>query len=458
MNAFWRNPEFRRNLWLELSSQRLLLMPGLIALILFVSVWWLSESGNLPLEALAHRASVLIQLGFIGITVIWGSMRASNALLQEFSDGTWDSQRMSGLTAWQMVWGKWLGGTIYAWYGGAILLTLMIVAMNLAETPGELILFFCVNYVSLAVLMQVSALLSALVSWHKKPGNTKRSGMSGLLILTGLFLIVYLPSRTYFGFGPLFDRVAEHDLILWWGKQWLNLNFTACTFAMLAIWSLVGLWQAMRRELLLRNHAVCWPAFLLFWMGWGAGFVKTGEWSPFFAFCTLLTWGTVYLLLFFERKDQGLWLRLIAACKNKDKPLIRHLLPSWLASFILALALSLVTLASLPAQKHQTLLVLLSVAAFVTRDVAWTLRLNIAPDARRADSAAMVSLIVAYGVLPVLAGLISPQLRSVLLPDLGWVTGLVHDSKPLIIGLVASLSQAALAVWLLYGRWRKVFG
>jgi hypothetical protein len=450
MNAFWRNPEFRRNLWLELSPQRLLLMPGLIALILLVFTWEFSE---LLLEALAHGASSLIQLGFICITIIWGSMQAGNALSQEFSDGTWDNQRMSGLTAWQMVWGKWLGSTIYAWYGGAILLALMIVTMNLAAAPGDRILFFCVSLVSLAVLLQTSALLSALVSWHRKPGNTKRSGMIVLLMLLGLFslasLIIGSPPLYWFG---------EHESILWWGKSWPGLNFIACMFAMLAIWSLVGLWQAMRRELLLRNRAWCWPAFLLFWMGWSAGFVKTREWSSFFTICTLLTWGTVYLLLFFERKDQGMWLRLIAACKNRDKPLIRHLLPSWLTSFALALALSLVTLASLREQKLSVLLALLSVAAFVTRDVAWILRLNMAPDARRADSAAAISLIVAYGVLPVLAGLISPQLRSVLLPDLVSRTQVVHDFQLILIGLVASLSQAALAVWLLYRRWRKVFG
>ena len=100
------NPEFRRNLWLELSPHRLIAMPMILLAIFFLSAS-IGESGNwwgVP------RASLL---AYYVIVFFWGTRRAVASLADEVRGRTWDGQRMSALGTWAMTWGKLFGGTIY---------------------------------------------------------------------------------------------------------------------------------------------------------------------------------------------------------------------------------------------------------------------------------------------------------------------------------------------------------
>jgi hypothetical protein len=91
------------------------------------------------------------------------------------------------------------------------------------------------------------------------------------------------------------------------------------------------------------------------------------------------------------------------------------------------------------------------------RDIAWILWLSIAPGARRANGAALVSLVIAYALLPFLG-------RPLFLPSLPGFGELGHnlpehlDRWPAAVYVLSPLIQAALALWLLRHRWRKVFG
>src|SRR5471030_1251125 len=112
------NPEFVRNVWLELTPRRMLMMAGLLALTFFAT-----SLGGVMGWAPSGAASVLYYL----IVVIWGARNASMSVVGEIRDRTWDMQRLSSLGAGTMTWGKLFGSTIYNWFGGAFCLVLVMV-------------------------------------------------------------------------------------------------------------------------------------------------------------------------------------------------------------------------------------------------------------------------------------------------------------------------------------------
>jgi hypothetical protein len=443
----WRNPEFVRNLWLELSPQRVLLMPALIALILFVAV---SMVGRASWETMSETIVRLTLLGFAGITIIWGARAASNALLQEFLEGTWDNQRMSGLTPWQMVWGKLLGGAIYPWYGGVLLLAIAAMVEASRGTAWGEILRVGVGFICFALLAQTTNMLRLLSFQHRR--NAKRSDYSGVLLF---MLLGFLAIQPY----QFLSHSNADKLVLWWEIEWRVFDFAIYTLVAITLWALAGLWQAMRRELLLRNRPWCWLAFLLFWLAWGAGFIKGDRqvaWFGFFLLSTLLTWVSMYLQLAVERKDQGMWIYFIAAWKRRDAGLLQHLLPKWVVSALLALVLSVVTLCLAPTSQVRVAATLLSVAAFVLRDTAWILWLNLAPGARHADTATVVSLVAAYGLLPLFNKTLFLPAHPLFQQPFQNVSD--GDYIQYLVGLTSALIQAAIATGLLHYRWRKTFG
>jgi hypothetical protein len=448
-----QNPEFRRNLWLEFSPQRLVLMPLVILLVLFVI-------GKFDEDNTAKTILTFSLLGFAGLTVIWGCIRAGNALGQEFSDGAWDSQRMSSLTPWQMTWGKLLGGALYAWYGGGILLLIAFFAAGAAsaETGWRFagVLRGCVGLALLALLAQTLGMMQTLLLWQRHPGKAR-----GYIGIIGLLVFLWMFGGFFSGlFGNSIMKMLRGDSDLSWYGMEAGADFMLLSLFALVVWAVIGLWQRMRRELLLRNRPWWWLAFQLFWMAWGAGFItQLGEeqrWAFFFAFCAVLTWASVYPLIFFEKKDTAFWIRLRAAWQRRDGALLQHLLPNWLVSFALALVLSLLALLlSGPDHLANKLFCLISVTAFVLRDTAWILWLNLKPGARRPDGAALVSLAVAYGVLPWLsARVFLPLMWERMEIFTSWKHTLSSVSGSLAI-LALHILLAAAALWLLYARFNE---
>src|SRR5579862_622735 len=112
------NPEFRRNIWLELTPRRVLTMTTVLLLIFFAAA--LTGSESTPVSAAVTL--------YYFIVVFWGARNASLSVVGEIRDRTWDFQRLSSLGAAQMTWGKLFGATMFNWYGGAICLAVILVS------------------------------------------------------------------------------------------------------------------------------------------------------------------------------------------------------------------------------------------------------------------------------------------------------------------------------------------
>jgi hypothetical protein len=116
-----RNPEFKRNAWIELSPGRLLAMPVIILAIFFMV---LANTEHDVLHAIALAGtSLYFVLVFLG-----GSKLAIDSVIDEINGRTCIQQQMTPLSAGAMTIGKLFGSTIYAWYGGLMALTVGSIA------------------------------------------------------------------------------------------------------------------------------------------------------------------------------------------------------------------------------------------------------------------------------------------------------------------------------------------
>ncbi|HNB28663.1 MAG TPA: hypothetical protein PLR41_16970, partial [Alphaproteobacteria bacterium] len=101
------NPELQRNVWLQMSWARLFVAPILIGILLA----GILSTIKLEPEAIVEAA----RWGFVLLLALWSTRRVADSLAEEISGGTWEGQRMSGLSAWSMMWGKLIGGAIFPW-------------------------------------------------------------------------------------------------------------------------------------------------------------------------------------------------------------------------------------------------------------------------------------------------------------------------------------------------------
>ena len=101
------NPELQRYVWLEFSLQRLIVMPLVLAVILYISS---SGTSNVA-SNIAYCAMFL----FVVLIGLWGGNKAAASVIEEVNDNTWDFQRLSSVSPVSLMFGKLFGSTIYCW-------------------------------------------------------------------------------------------------------------------------------------------------------------------------------------------------------------------------------------------------------------------------------------------------------------------------------------------------------
>ena len=476
---FAGNPEFTRNLWQEFTLARLVVPPVVLMLMIALVVFATDSKG----DDVRNRVFMVIgSVGFVLITILWGVRQAVDALMQEFSEGTWDSQRMSGLTPVQVLWGKLFGGTVAAWYVGALLLALFLYASwQGGALSVALTLKGIVALVLSAVIMHTICMSSLLAIWRKR-GRQLGKGMRGVVSLPIIF--VFLGIWFFSGLFRILSyrygvRNIEVTYAQWFGLevQWVNLLLFM--LASLSVWMLIGLWQQFRSELQFRNRPWWWLGFLVFWMVMLAGFVNeqwdmrgimTSPWHTYLLICLFFVLLTVYMRLFYERKDAMTWLRFFGALKNRERDKFLALFPSWGISLgiavVLAVALFVWMGVSPPNMSVDNAdlnwrmgvdlgrgisLFLLSLLFFVFRDVMLVLWLNLSKNNVRADGAAILYLMVFYLLLPWLAASIfDPEMAFLFTPLLS------SDGESGIswLYIISPAVQVVVMAGLLFKRWQ----
>lgn len=430
------NPEFRRNLWLELSTHRLLAAPLVIALIAALIV---AASPRDALDNLSRAAFA----GFAAMVLLWGTQLAGASVVEEARDRTWDAQRMSAIGPWTMTWGKLLGAPAFAWYGGLILLLVFLTTGNHGRLP---VLRITATLISSAILLHAIA-LNASVMAARKGASTRGSGV--LIFLLLLFVVVF-PGIS------VMDNVDRP--VRWWGMTLQRIDLLLGTSATFAAWSLLGAYRSMCNELEIRTTPWAIPSFILFAALYAAGYAIRGDANdpqPLFgvlACGVVIAAGFSYLLLFAEKSGASAWQRLRIRVNGAQWRRALQELPLWLvaiaAGFVFAVG---ATFASAGAGTSTFLrdvgLAPIAVMLFAARDAAIFQFFALARQPRRVEAATGFYLVLLYGIVPgLLKAMGADFIANLILPPL--------FTNPALATAIMLL-QVSIVIGLAYWRWKK---
>lgn len=433
------NPEFRRNIWLEITPYRLVGMPLILLAVFYLT--WLSEKDDLT----NVTATTSMALFFI-ISLIWGTKLSSESITNEIRDHTWDGQRMSAITPWSLSWGKLFGSTIFTWYGAAICLLVYLVSAS-GKSPETVFKTILIS-VLVALLAHSISILSSLVALQKERKYYKSHTAAFLLI--GIMVALPFFNMTY----------DSKEIVKWYGLPFAKIDFTLLTLLAYAAWAVYGIYNLMRIELQMKNSPWPWLGFVLFLMVHLSGFFHESRRNAADAFGAVypplvsafyIAGITAYLTAFTERKD---FLSLHNLVRLAEAGNLRGLLlraPRWLLSLPLAMAAGTAAIvypfADYTAGAVTVFSLLAASMAFIMRDFAVMIFFNLGRKGKRADMMTMLYLAVAYGLLPAILGALQMKSATVLF----WPR---PEMNPVAV-LAAPFAEAALAGYLMYRRWRQ---
>jgi hypothetical protein len=435
------NPELRRLLWLEVTPQRLWLIP--LALI----------GGALVMErTLPFALPSLALVAFLALTLLWGAHQAANAVLGEARARTWDVQRMSALSAWSMTWGKLVGATLMPWYGGAICLALYFVyrpAFGLDES------FTWATHVILVALgTQALALTGALITVHRQ--RHVRTGMNIVLVLALLGLL--LPA-----FGSLLVPAGDTVGVLggavnWYTRRWAGNAFTLMLLGLVAAWAILGAYRSMRSELQIRGTPWAWLGGIVFAGTIVSGFTPaTNPLTVVTNWCAhtaLVACVASYVAGFAYARDPIQYRRVAQALRERRFRRSLEDLPLWSSSaclaLLLALTASILESTSAPRSGFGTTLgaTALALTLLMLRNLALLNWLSLRSRTQRAEVTTLVYLALLDHILPGLLRIVGlPAIAGLLeLPlfDRPWAAvGIAVLHAGVAIGLAVAAYRAA---------------
>lgn len=419
------NPEFLRNVWLEMTTRRVLLMVGLLGLTFAAAALANGDWGP---------ASVATWLYYI-IVVILGSRSAALSVVGEIGARTWDSQRLSSLGAGEMMWGKLFGATIYNWFGGAICLAVLLTHEAITAGAGTAALDL-LYYVGIGVISQAAALLASLIAIGRGQGHSRLEVFAYQLVGLVAGVAVWW----------VWDEVKSHtvDTIVWWGHPLDAAIFLLASLVIFSVWTLVACFREMRLELKMRNGPLVWLAFLVFIGFYVAGFdawlsQELKSWDP--GALRLLLAGTAYgiltyIMVLLEPKDRVhyRWMQgqirqgHVANALNGTQAWMMGYAATFLAGIVLFFWLMHDVSAALVGQP-----LVLAALGFLTRDVSLFVLMQTLPGRRRGDFGALAILFALYVLIPwILASLNANALMFLFFPQL---------PSPTFVGAIAAWVQ-----------------
>ncbi len=438
------NPELQRYLWLELTPHRLVAAPVILAGIF--TLVWLGSNG----DALDHMGTVAYWV-VIAVGVLWGARATSEAVTSEVLEGTWDQQRLSSLSPWSMTWAKLAGAPAFTWYVCAPCLALVAIGGATRMAPADAAAHALL--LGLVILFaQAMGLLASLHLASREAPLARRSalGLHVVGLVTAVPPLLYSVNAYHQGWG---------GPVVWFGSEWHPGAFVFLSVGAFAAWTVVGCLRLMGAELQLRNTPLAWTGFVVFCMAYAAGWawhdgrapatvieingVEVVDASLLCAHGVALALG--YGMLFLERKDPVSLRRMLADLGRGSVREALEGLPLWTLTLPLAGAVT----AALIVDGSPAATLGASSLVFFARDAGIVMFLNLGRRRARADAAALLYLVLLYGLVPaILAAATGVSMAGWLFPD---VAGGVLPG-------MSSGAVQAVAVWLLVAaRWTRAW-
>jgi hypothetical protein len=441
------NPELRRHWWLEMSPHRRIAAPAVLLL-----VFALFAAGGDEGDWRERLYGPAAALTFV-ILFLWGTHQAAESVSEEVRERTWDLQRLSALSPWEMTLGKLLGAPMFAWYAGGMCLATMAFA-SLALPVRVAVGWTVLATVAGAVFVHATALAASLQAVQRETRASRRFG--AMLLLLPIFLLMWV--------GPFVDGREMAKGASWYGMRFERTAFFALSTVAFAAWAVFGAYRGFCRELQVRTRPWAWPAFALFTAAWASGFAPpdVGYGRAFTGVGLLVSLAATYLALFSDPTTAMQVRRLVAARGRGDRRRCLEELPLWPTTLVLAFAFAIAApfafagigqWLDVPDWKSVGNFVTrapLALALAAARDGAILVFFASAAKPRRVEGATVLYLALLWWVIP---GLLSVAgLASVALLVNPFLTG-SGTTAAVVMG-----AQALLAAWLAASRWRRHYG
>ncbi len=435
------NPELRRNLWLELTTHRLVAMPAVLFLVfvLFASRNVSDWQGAVFSTALAT---------FIVIVHLWGAYKASEAVTDEVRDRTWDWQRLSALDPWRMTWGKLAGATALSWYGALLCAVAMaIAALGGLERP-DLPILVC-GLVASGVAVHGAALAASLQASRKSSRLGHRMG-----------LVFFFPAAAVGLMALASSGQVRAEGVQWYGHRFEAVRFYGMLSVVFALWTVLAAYREMARELGMRLVPWAYPAFALFLAFFVAGFAeeRAGMRTTLALSGLVVSIGLTYYGLFADVTTAMLLRRIATHARAGQWRRVLEELPLWVTTLALAVPFALWCAQILVADPVLSLLpraaALYPVAVILlaARDCAIYVFFSFTPRRRGPEGAALLYMALLSWILPAVLAIAGMGMIAKFLMPFGSMGG----GEAALVMAVQLAIVAGLAAWR-WRRWQRAF-
>lgn len=259
MNAFSRGyPEVQRYAMSEMRTGRMITV-ALTSLIVGICFYYVAASGQEDVGRALFRSAFWLQAA---VLLLYGTSRTTGSVITERAEKTWDLQRLTPLSSWELAVGKLAGASILASYIAVLFLPWttagMLISNNLSFAD------FVWSYLLLSGAILFSWSLGLLVSAYGEGSVAGASaGTAGALV--GVVSLSLL--------GPtLLGRTnASPEVMTFFGANCRVESVVLISSFCFGAWALAGARWRLGRELLEPRR--CWrlPAFLVFLVVYGLG-------------------------------------------------------------------------------------------------------------------------------------------------------------------------------------------
>lgn len=446
------NPELRRNIWLDFTPHRLIFTPLILGLVTYIFKM-ISEGAG---AGFAYYAGCFFMF-------IWGTRAASDTVIQEVTNNTWDFQRQSAISPWSMTIGKWLGSTLFSWYGTLICLLLFL---TLQSTLPEKDVITAKELLSLFIGGLFSQALGLLLSIQILPQiRHSHSNKTFSYFLIAAFTGIMFTSYCYVA-------QTSTSTVLWHHQSFNTPAFFMLSYLIFLAWTVIGLYRSFSKELQYQNIPWVWLVFnlysMIYFSGFGSFFEEHAN-SKFlgdmldlrqllnatplyiaFSIITLLC----YLALFSDSLNSLRYRKMLTRLSEHNVTETLQEIPWWVISFVLAVIVGFIT-SFVPNEFKGELkafsapVLILTSLLFLVRDILLAHYFYFSKNPKRAQAAVILYLGLLWIALPMLLRLLNlNHLLPAVLPSWGDNTALA---------LVSVFAQIGLFGALVWQRWESIW-
>lgn len=350
------NPEFHRNLWLNFSPFRLAIMPVLLTMIIYI---FSSKSGVLAWQ----EAIFLPAFGTYCLVVfLWGNYEAASTSAKDVGHNTWDFQKMSAISPWELTIGKLFGPTSYVWYSGGLLLTVLAFSYSFTSDLSKLKeihdiyqtpIIPIIYLVFAGVMGHACALLFSLDSLKRK-GNPSfiLPFISGIMTSCSILYLAF--------FADLKNHlIPSQEPMNWNGLKVDPHMFVICSLIYFSFWTLMAIQRNLRAELQYKNSPAVLMIFLVTVCIYFSGFVDntardvhqpntTNILIVKMWICFLILMACTYSTMFMEANNPAKYTRWFYAIKHGEWKRIAENMPAWLGVCVLLIPVYLAVITIRP--------------------------------------------------------------------------------------------------------------